>query len=128
MVATVDDNTLLVSNVEKNLTKYSWFQTWFMMLNMELYRHMFKVDWLPLKIEGELLPTGGRLWLKYLNENPDGYKIVPVPDDVSKQFYHFVHFSCYSTTHPTNEENIGARRKVQFKRAKIELEKLRAGK
>jgi|GEM_PF-1566354 len=68
---------------------------------------------------------GSQLYIKVKHDNPKGFKVVPLPSQVRKKFYHFEHISMISIPSPLHEEAVGIARRERFGMIKTELKKLR---
>lgn len=128
MVELMEDERIImaagIEDIIKEGTYRYWFQSWFMALNIKAYRDGFESDWGLGRDEGGLvMPMGARLYRKIMNENPKGYKVVPIPEPVKRRFYHHVHISMLSGHPGKNEQRVRANRLDTIKK---ELEKLRA--
>ena len=69
---------------------------------------------------------GSQLYIKVMHDNPNGYRVVPLPRQVRQKFFHFEHLSMISIPHPNHGEDVRMAREDRFAMVKIELEKLRA--
>ena len=130
MVALAGDDVLLISGIERDYKSDQfcypdWFQTWFMMLNMEAYRDGAEIDWNRVTEDGIMIPTGAKLHIKMRKDNPKGYKfITPIPEYIQKKYRHFAHVSCIATSDPSDSPKfIKAREEKmsEIRRALVEL-------
>lgn len=137
MAGLIDDDIILVSNVEKDYNSGvpslpDWFQSWFMMINMQAYRDGMQADWNTSQViyQGEEIfgPTGGRFWLKIKQDNPEGYRMIPVPAYIQRKYHHFAHVSILGTLAPDEPdlERLKAAQAAKFGEVKKRLKRLRA--
>ena len=127
MVELMEDDRIImaagIEDIKKEGTYRYWFQSWFMALNMNAYGSGFESDWsLGRDENGLVMPTGARIHRKIMNENPRGYKIVPIPESVKSKFYHHIHISMLSGHHGENEQKV---REGRLGKIRHELNRLR---
>lgn len=134
MVNLVDDKTLIISGIEKDYKSGKpsypdWFQTWFMMINMEAYRDGMEVDWSRVTEEGIMIPVGAKLHIKMKEDNPKGYRfITPIPDYIQRKYCHFAHVSSIATHDLSDTPEFIKAREGKLGMIKHELNKLRGEK
>lgn len=113
MIDLIKDDIILISNVEKDYKSGvpslpDWFQSWFMMLNMNAYKDGMQTSWLHGSgvYNGRELffPTGGFFWAKLQTDNPMGYKLMSIPDYIQKKYHHFAHVSILGTLAPNEPD------------------------
>lgn len=134
MVKLMEDDVLIATGIEGNYKSGrpslpDWFQSWFMMLNMDAYRDGMEVDWKACwtthKGEEVVSPTGGKLWLKMRNDNPKGYRHILIPWQIQIKYHHFAHVSCIATSSPMDEAWLIKAREEKLGEIRQELIKLR---
>jgi len=134
MVDLMRNDIVIATGIEDNYNSAQpslpvWFQSWFMMINMEAYRDGMEVDWRPGKVEYRgrdvYCPVGGKLWLKLRYDNPKGYKIALVPDSIKKRYHHFAHVSVISMETHKDQPKLAVARDAKMVEIKKELKKLR---
>jgi len=151
MVSLVQDNILAVWTIEYNYKSYElsfpdWIQTWFFMLNMQIYRDGMEIDWNrayedknkePFKSlmrdderlgRSDLiaLPPGTKLLLKIKYDNPKGYKIIsPTPKYIKDKYVHYAHVSSIATEDLSDSEKFKKARREKMDRIKYDLMQLR---
>lgn len=67
-----------------------------------------------------IIDVGSNLWMKANYDNPKGYRIIPIPEDIQEKYCHFGHMSLLSRS----DEFKG---NIKFKNLKTALRELRAG-
>jgi len=98
----------------------------------DYFMMLFKKGQLPIKAVEDwprdrvVNDPGSQLYVKVKYDNPKGYRVVPLPNQVRRKFYHFEHISMISIASPLHEEAVGIAREERFGMIKTELEKLRA--
>jgi len=155
IVSLTTSKTLIIAGMEYGLGAASaklcypdWFQTWFMMINMDAYRDGMEIDWARAFIDKSVepfrslvkhcdkfdkferihLPVGARLHNKILNENPEGYGFVtPIPSYITNKFHHFAHVSCIATRAECDTEDFTQARERKMEAIKCQLKILRGG-
>jgi len=133
-VKLVKDDTLLICGIEHDYKSGKpsypdWFQTWFMMINMEAYRDGMEVDWSRVTEDEIMIPVGAKLHIKIKENNPKGYKfITPIPDYIQGKYRHFAHVSSIATHHLSETPEFTKARESKLGEIRHELNKLRGGK
>jgi len=136
MVGLMEGDVILASNVEHGYKSAvrslpDWFQSWFMMLNMKAYRDGMESKWKTSQViyEGKetFSPTGGELWLKIKQNNPKGYRMIPVPTFIQRKYHHFAHVSILGTLakNEPNLEQLKLAQKRKFNEVRSRLNRLR---
>ncbi len=124
-----------------------WFQTWFMMLNMQAYRDGMEIDWNRVnenkniepykslmknddrfdRFNSIMLPPGTKLLMKLMYNNPKSYELIsPVPGHIKMKYRHYVHISSTATESPDDTPAFRKIREDKFAIIKNELKKLRS--
>lgn len=116
-------NTEKVHTEKPSLT--TWFNPWFLALNMRAYRKDMKVSWAADTIDGVWWNVGARLLKKVREDNPKRYRIQPIPEDLKPYYFHHVHTSCVSVISDWDTENYKATHHAKFKKIREELTKIR---
>lgn len=127
----VDERDLVFCNTEevhtKNPSLTTWFNPWFMALNMEAYRKDMEVDWSTEIIDGVWWNVGARLLIKVRDDNPLGYRIRPIPHELEAYYYHHIHVSCMSVVGPHDTASYAKAHTARFVKIRAELARLRGG-
>lgn len=126
-----NETDILACGIEHNLNIgrpaiTSWFQTWFMMLNMKPYRNV-AINWDKKIIDGTYYPVGADLWLKLVVHNLDERRrvISPLPERFNSYFHHFAHVSCTATFDKTDTKKFIKVREVKMGTIREALKKIR---
>lgn len=136
MIGLIEDDVILISNVEKDYNSGvpslpDWFQSWFMMLNMKAYNDGMKARWKTSQVNYEgkdvFSPTGGEFWLKIQQDNPMGYRMIPIPHYIQRKYHHFAHVSILGTLadYEPNLAKLEKARDKKFTEVRMRLERLR---
>lgn len=80
-------------------------------------------DWPRDKVVND---PGSQLYIKVMYDNPKGYRVVPLPNQVRQKFYHFEHISMISIPNERHDETVRKARETRFAMIKTELNRLRA--
>ena len=125
----VDERDLLFCNLEEIKTRLPslspWLNPWFAVLNMEAYRKDMEIDWGTVRVDGVWWNVGARLLMKLRDDNPEGYRIQPIPGKLQDYYYHHVHASCTSVVCPHDTPSYVATHNRRFTKIREELANLR---
>jgi len=135
MVRIMDKDIVLISGIIHPMSTPrmeklpTWFESWFMMLNIEAYHDGLEVDWKNAYVHFQGKPTfcpvGGRLWLKLREQTQ--YRIEPIPEAMKEKFFHHYHVSVLSIVRECDDDRLKKARDVKFAILKKALKELREG-
>lgn len=104
----------------------TWINTWFIMMDMKVYRDNMWVDWNVIDVDGVRWNPGAALLAKLETDNPKNYRILPIPKELRPYYYHHVHMSCISTVSSHDTKSFVSAHERRFGKIRRELKKLRA--
>jgi glycosyltransferase involved in cell wall biosynthesis len=150
MVDAMDDETLLVMDEWPPTIEHYWnniigrFLPWFGLINMAAYNDGMRVDWRHYMADAHdepyrtlmaraenwkeerhinkeiFMDTGANLWVKFMSDNPKGYRAKPLPAAVKAIFHHYEKISTQA-----KDRMAGSMDNGRYVEAQEDLRKLR---